>query len=249
MSGRADSLQAFGMSSMGRHPTAPKLRLSLIVTFGSLYVIACGASGREYSHLGVLAGALNGQPVSGTVGLMKVDDELSGRVRLSTGAELVFNSDGGAVPVDGRVGFFMDTGTGTTGEFVFGSSDGGPEQFIGRLLSGDGGLTAATRGSIATDQVRLYCGSFSGSAVGVWNFSISSGLLLGAYSGFDGTSPVQGYLSGSLSGNEVRIVWSELFGNGTAVGQVGGNGASVSGTWQGYRDGGAWSSSESCPAF
>lgn len=237
------------MNFAKRHSVGP-WRWALLV-FGGLGWLACGGNGarRDYTHLGVLAGAVDGQSVSGTVRLNKTEDALTGRVRLSSGGELAFTSDGGPMSVDGRTAFLVDTGSGTMAGFQFYSpGDGGPEQFIG-TFGGDGGLTGMARGAAASDDTRLYCGSFSGAAAGVWNFSISQGLLVGAYSGFDGTLTVQGYLGGSRTGNDVSIVWSQLFANGTASGQFGAGGDTVAGSWDGYRDGGSWSSSESCPSF
>jgi hypothetical protein len=115
-------------------------------------------------------------------------------------------------------------------------------------LSGPDGAKAKYSGEdSAKGTVTLYCGTYSGSDSGVWNFAVGpSGDLSGAFSGF-----VSGDLSGSGNAQSVSISWSAsdpLAGNlsGSAQGSVSASNT-VTGSWQGSSQSGTFTSDQSCP--
>jgi hypothetical protein len=127
------------------------------------------------------------------------------------------------------------------------SVSGGGYSFTGSVASGrlsgtytgpggDGVFTAFPGGSTA---VKLYCGTLSGDADGVWNLASTGSSLRGAFSVTGGG----GELSGALSGSSVTLTFT----GGTATGTLSGSG--MSGTWSTLSgDAGSWTgSTASCP--
>lgn len=202
------------------------------------------------THMGVLAGA----------------DGLSGTIEITLGTSVVATLAAESVvlasilPASGTATFtgigsiaLSGTWDDTTGDLAL---SGGGYTFVGTLsgstlagtFSGPGGATGFfTALTIGAGTITTYCGTYSGTASGVWNFALqSTGQILGAYGGPGGSGGIIGQATGpSLSGD-----WGDPspFGDyGTYSGSFSGSG--VSGTWAetGGSDAGAFTGSTPCP--
>jgi hypothetical protein len=111
-------------------------------------------------------------------------------------------------------------------------------------FTGPGGASGSFSGAdIWQGGVQAYCGSYSGSASGTWNFVVDgTGGLHGTFAG-----NASGSLSGQATSSSVSITWSASSASGTATGAI--SGSSVQGSWQGSGGlQGSWQSDSSrCP--
>lgn len=96
----------------------------------------------------------------------------------------------------------------------------------GDTLSGNypGGVFTAQ--DATKKPVVRYCGTFSGSDHGTWNWQANDTRASGSFKGAE----AEGVLSGSVSGGLVKLTFDGDFVSGTATGSIGAN--SVSGTWK-----------------
>jgi hypothetical protein len=208
--------------------------------------VGCSSSPGDVhaTFVGVMAGSSSSGPVSGSL-TVKVD----GAMAMGT---LAFASQGSAGSPGGQKAQMTGSAHGTS--YSMASTDGW--QMKGDVsgsktkgtISGPNGAMAKFSGEdSAKGMVTLYCGTYSGSDSGVWNFAVGpSGELSGAFSGL-----VSGEISGSGSAQSVSITWSAsdaLAGNlsGTAQGSVSASNA-VTGSWQGSGQSGTFMSDQSCP--
>jgi len=200
------------------------------------------------THMGVLAGT---DGLSGTIEITL------GTSATATIAAAESRALASVLPASGTATFtgigsiaLSGTWDDTTGDLVL---SGGGYTFMGTLsgnilagtFSGPGGATGFfTALTIGAGTITTYCGTYSGTASGVWNFALqSTGQVLGAYAGPGGSGGVIGQATGStLSG---------LWGNATEDGTYSGScsGSSVSGTWAetGGLDSGTFAGSTPCP--
>jgi len=93
----------------------------------------------------------------------------------------------------------------------------------------------------AADPVTVFCGTYAGDAEGIWNLVLRGASVSGAYVARDGSD---GYLSGSISGNNITITDIQDTPDGSAEGTL--SGTSMSGTWSAGGYGGTWSANTSC---
>jgi hypothetical protein len=107
-------------------------------------------------------------------------------------------------------------------------------------LMGSGGSGTFGGQNTRVGQVQTFCGTYSGSASGNWNFVVSAaGSLSGAFSG-----AASGDLTGSASGTSANLQWSDpsLSVSGSATGTIDSSGV-VTGQWSGSGYSGTWQSS------
>jgi hypothetical protein len=109
----------------------------------------------------------------------------------------------------------------------------------GRLsgtLTGPAGTILFTAFPKGGPEVQLYCGTFGGDAIGVWNLVRHGNDLAGAFHETDGSGA--GVLTGTVSGSNVSVTFT----GGLAVGTLSGN--TMSGTWSNTSgDNGTWTGS------
>jgi hypothetical protein len=192
---------------------------------------------------GIIAGSSSSGPLTGSM-TVKVDGATamgslafatSGSTNASTTppTKLVGSAHGSSYAMQSVDGFQM-AGS------VSGSKTKG-------TLTGPGQVSAKFSGEdISHGTVTLYCGTYSGTDSGIWNFAVgASGDLSGAFAG-----AVLGDLSGSGTTQSLSLTWSAsdpLAGNlsGTAQGSL--SGTTVTGSWQGSGQSGTFMSNQSCP--
>ena len=207
---------------------------------------ACSSSPGDVhaTFVGVVAGSSDMGRMSGSL-TVKVDGA-------TAMGKIAFGPQGGTTNAGAMPAMLQGSAHGSS--YSMSSSDGW--QMTGDVdgsrtkgtLSGPNNAMAKYSGEdVAKGTVTLYCGTYSGSDSGIWNFAVGpSGDLSGAFSG-----SVSGDLTGSGDAQSVSINWSAndpLAGNlsGTAQGSISGN-SSITGTWQGSGQSGSFTSDQSCP--
>ena len=106
---------------------------------------------------------------------------------------------------------------------------------------------STTEGSVVAYQhtsanpVRVYCGTYTGDADGIWNTVLRGTSLSGVYDNVDGSD---GYFTGTVNGSNVTITEITASPGGTATGTI--SGTTLSGTWSGPGFAGTWTSDATC---
>lgn len=224
----------------------PELKVLGLVMFGLAGALGAGCSSSpgdvHATFVGVVAGSSNSGNVSGSL-TVKVD----GATAMGSIAFVMAGATANPTPTKlaGSAHGTSYTMSSSDGWQMAGDVDGSKTK---GTISGPNNAKAKYSGEDTTKgTVTLYCGTYSGSDSGIWNFAVGpSGDLSGAFSGF-----VSGDLTGSGNAQSVSISWSAndpLAGNlsGNAQGSVSGNNA-VTGTWQGSGQSGTFMSDQSCP--
>ena len=182
-------------------------------------------------------------PGNGTAVAMKgtlASGTLSGDIDISISGTAV----SGAAPITGCVYLRSATCLVTTGSYTVATKGltfttaGTVLTFTGTFIDGvvQGSFTASSGSGFFTmhsGTANVYCGTFSGTASGRWNFVIAGNALDGVYNDGGGNNR----LSGTVSGNNLSITYS----SGTAAGTL--SGASASGTWSAGSGSGTWTGS------
>lgn len=206
-----------------------------IALLASLAAAGCGGGSKpgDKWFRGVVAGSDDkGDDISGVVDLLILDPSLAERREPGTaGADASKRESVGEVDVQGGKRVEIRGTWQSDGSFVVSGHGWSLEgNFEGRgfsgTFSGPGGASGDFAGAdSATQDAARYCGHYSGSDTGVWNFVVAEdGSVHGSYS--------SGSLHGSATGDGVKLSWSEEFASGKATGTVDGNGK-VHGTWSG----------------
>jgi hypothetical protein len=217
----------------------------LLLSAAAASVGACSNSPADVNATfeGVIAGTSDSGPVTGSL-TVKVDGA-------TAQGSLAFATSGttGTAPASTKL-----VGSAQGSSYSMASSDGSwkmagsvsGSKTTGTLTGPNDVSANYSAEDVSKGTITLYCGTYSGSDSGTWNFVVSgSGDLSGAFAG-----AALGSLSGSGNQQSLSINWSAsdpLAGNlsGTAQGNV--QDGSVSGAWSGSGLSGTFMSDQSCP--